>query len=42
MQRKGWSPPKVHSQIAPQLTPTVLTVKVVSANLGLSGAVVVL
>lgn len=42
MQRKGWSPPKLHSQITPQLTPSVLTVKVVSATLGLRGAVVVL
>lgn len=29
----------MHSQITPQLTPTVTTVKVVSATLGLSGAV---
>lgn len=32
----------MHSQITPQLTPTVITVKVVSATLGLSGAVVAL
>lgn len=42
MQRKGWSPPKTHSQITPQWTPTTVTVQVVSATLGLSGAVVLL
>lgn len=42
MQRKGWSPPKMHSQITPQWTPTTVTVQVVSATLGLSGAVVLL
>lgn len=34
MQRKGWSPPKMHSQITQQLTPTVITVISGFCNLG--------
>lgn len=34
MQRKGWRPPKMHSQITQQLTPTVITVISGFCNLG--------